>query len=152
MAFPSSNNMASLHDVLSTLRALTGQTKSQTQNAVATMQVQNVDTDFVFQTLNRLNWLISTLNAWKDTPGLDAYATSDLPNYSGTLTTDITAVISAAQACIDWVVTNFPKDSTNVYILAESLNQDGSRTLRQFTPAQTAGFRTVLQALISTIG
>lgn len=152
MTFPSSNNTTSLHDVLSTLRALAGQTKSQMQNAVATMAAQNVDTNFVFGILDKLNWLISTLTAWQGTIGLNAYATEQLPDYAGTLTTDITVVIEAAQACINWVVTNFPKDSTNTYILAESINTDGTRTLRQFTPAQTAGFRTMIQALIATIG
>lgn len=151
MAFPSSNNITSLHDVLSTLRALTGQTKSQAQSAVATMAAQNVDSNFVFQILDRLNWLITTLNAWKNTEGLDAYATADLPTYAGTLTTDATVVIDSAQACINWAVNNFPKDSTNTYILAETLNSDGTRTLRQFTPTQTAGFRTVMQTLIATI-
>lgn len=152
MSFPSSNNATSLAVVLSTMQALCGQTKSQAQSALATMAAQSVDTNFVFQTLDRPNWLISTLTAWQGTAGLNAYATADLPGYTGTLTTDTTAVIDAPQACIDWVVANFPKDSTNSYILAESINSNGTRTLRQFTPAQTAGFRTTIQALIATNG
>lgn len=152
MTFPSSNNTTSLGVILTTLQALAGQTKSQAQNSLAQMQTQNVDTVFVFQLLDRLNWLISTLNAWRTTPGLDAYATADLPGYEGTLTADITAIINAAQACINWVVTSFPKDSTQTYILSESINSDGTRTLRQFTPAQTAGLQTLIQALIATIG
>lgn len=152
MAFPSSNNTTSLGVILTTLQALASQAKSQSQNTVATMQAQSVDTTYVFQVLDRLNWLIATLTAWQGTTGLDAYASAELPGYNGTLTSDITAVINAAQACINWVVANFPKDSTNTYILAESINSDGTRTLRQFTPTQTAGFRTLMQALIATIG
>lgn len=152
MAFPSSVNTTSLHDVLATLRALTGQTRSQAESAVSTMAAQNVDTNFVFGVLDKLNWLITTLTAWQGIIGLDAYATAELPGYGGTLTADITTVVDAAQACINWVVANFPKDSTGTYILAESINSNGTRTLRQFTPAQTAGLRTSLQALVATIG
>lgn len=152
MAFPSSNNTTSLATVLSTLQALAGQTKSQAQNSLVLMQSQSVDTNFVFQLLDRLNWLITTLNTWKNTAGLDVYAADNLPGYSGTLTTDITSVVNAAQACINWVVTNFPKDSTNTYILSETINSDGTRTLRQFTPSQTAGLQTLIQALIASIG
>lgn len=152
MTFPSSNSTSSLGVILSTLQALAGQTKSQAQNSLTLLQTQNVDTIFVFQLLDRLIHIISTLNAWRNTTGLDAYATSELPGYAGTLTADINGIISAAQACINWTVTNFPKDSTQTYILAESLNSDGTRTLRQFTPAQTAGLQTLIQALIATIG
>lgn len=152
MTFPSSNNTTSLATILSTMQALAGQTKSQAQSAHATMAAQSVDTNFIFQTLDRLNWLITTFNAWVSTAGLDAYAAENLPGYSGTLTVDTAAVVSAAQTCIDWVVANFPKDSTNTYILAESVSADGTRVLRQFTPTQTAGFRTTIQALIATIG
>lgn len=152
MTFPSSNNATSLGVILTTLQALAGQTKSQAQSTVATMQAQNVDTSFVFQVLDRLNWLINTLTAWQGTAGLNAYATAEIPGYTGTMTEDITAVVNAAQACINWVITNFPKDSTNTYLLAESINSDGTRSSRQFTPTQTAGFRTLMQALIATIG
>lgn len=152
MTFPSSNNVMSLATVLGTLLALAGQTKSQAESAVATMQAQNVDTKFVWETLDRLHHPINTFTAWQGTPGLNDYATADLPVYTGSLTTDMTAVINAAQACIDWVRTNFPKDSTDVFVLAESINLDGTRTSRQFTPIQTAGYRTAIQALIATIG
>lgn len=152
MTFPSSNNTTSLGVILTTLQALAGQTKSQAQNSLTQLQTQNVDWQFVYELLKRLNWLITTLNAWRNTTGIDAYATAELPGYAGTLSADMTAVINAAQACINWIVANVPKDSTQTYILVEILNSDGTTTLRQFTPAQTAGLQTLIQALIATIG
>jgi len=151
MTLPASSS-TSLQIILQTLQALAAQTKAQAGNALTILQTQNVTTNFVFAFLDQMGALIATLNTWKSTAGLNAYATANLPGYAGTLTTDIDAVIAAGQACITWVVNNFPKDSTNTYILSETLNGDGTRTLRQFTPAQTAGLQTLVQSFIATIG
>ena len=144
--------MTSLQVILESLQALAAQTKAQANNALGVLQTQSVTTVFVFQFLDQMGALISTLNTWKSTAGLDAFATANLPGYSGTLSADINTVITAGQACITWVFNNFPKDSTNTYILSETLNSDGTRTLRQFTPAQTAGLQTLVQSFVSTIG
>lgn len=151
MAFPASTIM-SLPDVLRALQSVAQDIKAQGGNALSSLQNTNVSTTFVFRVLDQLGGLILSLNAWKNTAGLNAYATANLPGYAGTMTNDIATVQSAAQACIDWVVANFPKDSTNTFLLAESLISDGSRTQRTFTPAQTSGLQTLLQALIATIG
>jgi hypothetical protein len=47
-------------------------------------------------------------------------------------------------------VANFP--ASGGFLQAESLNADGSRTQRTFTPTQTAGLQTNLSAFINTIG
>ena len=151
MPFPASS-ITSLPQILAALQALAQQVKYQAGNALITLQTQSVSTNFVFQFLDQMNGLISTLNTWQSTSGLNAYATANLPGYVGTLTADVTAVINSGQACIDWIVANFPKDSTNTWILAEKLNADGTRTQRSFTPTQTAGLQTLLQAFINTIG
>lgn len=151
MALPASSIM-SLPDTLRSIQVTAQSVKAQGGNALISLQTTNVSTNFVFQFLDQVAGLISAMNAWVNTPGLNAYATANLPGYAGTLTSDITTAINAAQACIDWVVTNFPKDSTNTFILAESLNASGSRTPRTFTPAQTAGLQTLLQNFLATIG
>lgn len=151
MSLPASSIVA-LPDVLRAVQSNAQSVKAQAQNALATLQSSNVSTNFVFLFLDQMGGLINTLNSWSSVSGLNAFATANLPGYGGTLTTEIAAVISAAQACIGWVVTNFPKDSTQTYILAETLNSDGTRTQRVFTPAQTAGLQTLLQAFIASIG
>lgn len=152
MTLPPALTKNSLSYALNQVQNYAAQTKDRATSAVAVMAAGPVDTNFVFNLLDALNGLIAGLNAVKNTAGLDAYATSQVPGYAGTMSSDITATINAAQACIDWVVTNFPKDSTASFLLAQSLNADGSRTNRNFTSGQTTGFRTALNNLLATIG
>lgn len=150
MTLPPSLSKNSLTFALNQVQNFAAQAKDRATNAVATMAAGPVDTTFVFSLLDALNGLIANLNAVKNTAGLDAYATAQVPGYAGTMSSDITATIAAAQACIDWVVTNFP--ASNGFLLGHSLNVDGTRVPRSFSSAQTAGFRTALNNLLATIG
>lgn len=151
MALPSATS-AALNQALNQIMATSSDIKVNGGNAVTTLAAGNVDTNYIFLLLDRLRQTIITLNQVKGVAGLNAYATAQLPSYAGAMVADINATISACQACIDSVISTFPKDSTALWVLAESINADGSRTLRQFTPAQTAGLRTALTNLVATIG
>lgn len=122
--------------------------KALAQNALIFMQANPITTPFVFSMLDQLGNVISSLNILKATTGLDAYATAQ--GYVGSLVADCGTCATAAQTCITWIVTNFP--SSGGFLQAEKLNADGSRTPASFTPAQTAGLQTDLQAFINTIG
>ena len=151
MAVPASTQ--ALDQVLENALGLCQQIKAQSGNAIISLQSGNVTTDFIFQCLDQLRWTVSSLTAYGATAGINAFASSALPGYAGTLTTDMSATSMAATNAINWVVANFPTDaSTHTYLLGYILNADGSRTPRTFTPAQTSGFVTLLQNLISTIG
>ena len=126
--------------------------KAQATDALGALQSGNVDTAWVFNAVDIMRNTITNFNRFKNVAGLNTYATEQVSGYAGTMTTDITATIAAVQDCLDWIVANFPKDSTATYLLAFTMAADGSRTPRQFTPAQTAGLQTKLQALIATIG
>lgn len=143
MTLPPSLSKNSLSYALNQVQNYAAQTK-------VVMAAGPVDTNFVFNLLDALNGLIAGLNAVKTTAGLDTYATAQVPGYVGTMTTDITATINAAQSSIDWVVANFP--ASGGFLLGHALNADGTRTSRSFTSAQTAGFRTALNSLLATIG
>jgi len=145
VAFPSSTNSASLGVVLAQLQAMADGIKQKASAAVTVLAANNVNTAYVFSTLDQLSGAIGNMNTYKNVAGLNAYATANIPGYAGTLTTDIASVISACQACIDWVVSH--TSGTLWY----TLNADGTRTMASFTPAQTAGFQTALSALIATI-
>jgi hypothetical protein len=149
MTLPASSSPA-LSTTLQNLQNTAYSIKSQAQNAVVTMQTGNINTTFVFQMLDELNAIIGLLNSASGIAGLNAYATAQCPGYVGTLTTDITATVNAAQAVINWVIANFPNSSG--FLQAYKLNADGSRLPTVFTPAQTTGLVTVLQAFIATIG
>ena len=136
------------HEALTRIRATANNTRVEAEGVLDTTQLSSIDTNGVFRALDQFAFYIASLTSLKATPGLDAYATAQ--GYSGSLVADCTASTAAAQNCIGWVVTNFPTGAGG-FLLAETLNADGSRTLRMFTPAQTAGWRTVLQAFIDTI-
>jgi hypothetical protein len=112
-----------------------------------TLSAGNVTSVFVYQVLDQTRSFISNMQAWAAISGLDAYATGQ--GYPGSMVADVNTAITAAQAMIAWVVNNFP--STGGYLQAETLNADGSRTLRQFTPVQTAGWQTTINNFINTI-
>lgn len=150
MALPGLASSSGLQTALQAVQSTAYATKSQAQNYLAAIQAGPVTADAIFQSITQIRQMIATLQQYQSIAGLNAYATAQLPGYAGTLTTDIAATISAAQAVITWVVTNFPKDSGG-FAQAHTLNADGSLTSAVFTSAQLAGLQTVLQALIATI-
>jgi hypothetical protein len=152
MALPAGGTSGqALSVVLSTLQSSASAAKGAAQSYLATLQGGTVDTAFIFNILDAARGFIATMNVYSGVTGLNAYATSTVSGYAGTLTTDITASIAAAQAVINWVIANFPKDSTVTWLLAYKLNADGTRTANTFTTAQTAGLQTLIQSFIATI-
>lgn len=69
-------------------------------------------------------------------------------------TAAVQAVIDAIDNVIEWVVANFPKNTgtTPLYILKDTLNADGSVSVRSFTPTQTAPLCVGLQKIVDAIG
>lgn len=149
MSIPASTD--SLAIALDQVRSIAAGIKNQGNTAIATLQGSSVSTDWVFALLDALRNVVSTLNALKTTQGLDAYASAQWPSYTGTLSADIGTVATNATNCISWVTINFPVDSGG-FLMGYTLNADGSRTARQFTPAQTTGLVTSLQTLVNSIG
>lgn len=122
--------------------------KQQANVYLNNLQAGNVPTNFVYQALDQTRNFITNMQGWQNVSGLDAYATSQ--GYSGSMAADVGTCVTAAQAVIAWVVNNFPTQGG--FLQAESLNADGSRTQRQFTTAQTAGWQTAISNFIGTIG
>jgi len=146
MALQSSNAMLA-GEAYAAIRSNAAGWKAQAQNANISLASGSVTSDFVFRMLDQLGAAIAALNLWKAVAGLDVHATGQ--GYTGTMSTDCTSSVTAAQSCIAWVVTNFPNSAG--FLQSHSLNADGSRTPRSFTPAQTAGLQTALTGFIATI-
>jgi hypothetical protein len=146
MTLQSSNTMLA-GEAYAAIRANAAGWKAQAQNANASLAAGSINTDFVFRMLDQLNTIIVSLNLWKAVSGLDTYATGQ--GYTGTMSTDCTATVTAAQTCIYWVVTNFP--TSGGFLQDYSLNADGTRTPRSFTSVQTAGLQTNLTSFVATI-
>jgi hypothetical protein len=146
MALQTQNSGLSPSDAYNNIRGVAANAKAQAANALTTL-AGTVDTSFIFPMLDQLRGFIASINTWKAIAGLDSYATAQ--GYTGSLNADCTTATNAAQGCITWVFTNFP--TSGGFLQAETLNADGSRTLRTFTTAQTAGLQTALQSFVQTI-
>jgi carboxypeptidase C (cathepsin A) len=145
MALQSSNTMLA-GEAYAAIRSNAAAWKSQAQNANVTL-AGTVNSDYIFQMLDQLGGASAALNTWKAVAGLDAYATAQ--GYTGTMSTDCASSVTSAQACIAWVVANFPAASG--FLQSHVLNANGSRLPRSFTTAQTAGLQTALTSFIATI-
>lgn len=149
MTLPTTSMLSS---VILQIENAAGSAKVQAQGAALKLQSGNVDSIWVMNFLDQIRAIIDQIDKAAAVPGLAAYASANIPNYSGDLVADLNTTRTAAAACITWIVNNFPKDSASGYSLALIINADGSRTSRQFTPAQTVGLQTALNNFIATIG
>lgn len=125
--------------------------KSQCNNYITRLQNNNVSADEIFNALQTaVNWGNNLANL-RSVPNLDTTAQSMISGYSGSLSADTLAVGNAIQGVINWVINNVPKDA-NSFVLCYTWNVDGTRTVRTFIPALTAGLVTALQGVQATIG
>lgn len=136
-------------DAYNAIRGFAQTAKNVAQNTLAALQAGPVNTAFAFTMIDQLNVFIGNVTTWKSVTGLDAYATAQ--GYQGTMSADCTTAINAAQACVNWMVANFPAE-VDGYIKAYKFNvADGTRLPNSFTSVQTAGLQTSLQSFIATI-
>ena len=89
------------------------------------------------------------LNAAKAVPGIAEYARleKNLPGLD--VVVEFNSVVAGIDDVTAWIDANFPKDGGG-FLLAQTLGAS-SPVDRTFTPAQTATFRTVLDALVARI-
>src|SRR5258705_13971153 len=126
MALQTSNTMLA-GEAYRAIRDNAASWKAQAQNANISL-AGTVSADFIFRMLDQLGGAITALNQWKAVANLDTYATGQ--GYSGTMSADCSATVTAAQNCISWVTANFP--SSEGFLQSHTLNADGSRTPRTF--------------------
>ena len=123
--------------------------KQQAQGAV-TMLASNVTANQVFQIVDNLRSPLQIFAQVAAIPGITAYAQAQFNDPTYDVATEFTGMVNAVSAVVSWVVTNFPKDSGG-FAQAYTLAADGSRTAAVFTPAQTTGLTTAINAVISSI-
>jgi hypothetical protein len=81
-------------------------------------------------------------------PGIGQWAQDRDGGESYNVAAEFTAVNNAIDSCGAWVVSNFP--ASGGYIQKDQLGAGGV-TVRTFSSAATAGFRTELDALLATL-
>ncbi len=123
--------------------------KQRAQSAVATL-ASNVNATQVFQILDDIRSQLTVFNQVAAIPGIGGYAQAQFNDNTYNVATEFSAMVAAVQGVVDWTVTNFPKGAGG-FLQAYTINADGSRTAAVFTPAQTAGLTTALNAVIASI-
>ena len=154
MAFPSSTGtiQSDLSDAWTSARQASGQIKTRATSVRAACAAGNVGSSLILDFITFLFSNRTTLAASAATPGIAAYAQTAINNPALVVATEFNNMMAAIDACIAWVLANFPKD-VNGFLLAVTFQGDSSGRVvdRQFTPTDTAGFRTVLDTLIASI-
>lgn len=121
-----------------------------TQASVALAVAPN-SANAIIQVMTMAKSSIEVFDDVATTPGLAQYARDQEDDPAYDVVAEFVAMRGAAIAVRDWVITNFPT-SAGGFIEKDTLTADGSITVRQFTPAQTAGLQAALDALVAAIG
>lgn len=146
MAYPT----ISLRDALSDVDRSAKRVKAFCQARRAEMAAGNVVSTTIFEVFIQLRQERAIMAAAAATPGIGPYAQAEKNNPTLDVVAEFTAMTGAIDGCIAWINTNFPKQGGSGYLLAQTLGPEGPVD-RQFTPAETAGLRTQLDAVIAAI-
>lgn len=154
VAFPSSTGtrQQSLVQALATLRGVAGQIKYRSSTLNAACLAGNVGSGALLDYAVFLADAKLSLQAASSVTGIAAYAQEQIGDATFDIVASYTDMMAQINATTAWFIANFSKDG-NGFLLAKSFDpaNNGRTQDRQFTPAQTAGLRTVLDALIATI-
>ena len=104
----------------------------------------------IFQFVDNLRATLQAMGTAAATPGLAAYAQTQISQPTYDPVADYNALVADLNAIIAWVTTNFPKD-VGGFVQAYTLNADGSRTPATFTSAQTAGLVTLINTALTQL-
>ncbi|MBK8909225.1 MAG: hypothetical protein IPM60_15495 [Rhodospirillales bacterium] len=148
MAYPASTQ--ALADALASVDRTALRLKQFAQDAKALMAAQNVSGNQLLQIMSEMKSALETWATARAIPGIAAYVRDQKGDQALDLVAEVGAMITAAEQVRDAIIAGFP--AHDGYILKDQLGTDGAITVRQFTPAQTAGLRGHLDALIATIG
>lgn len=150
MAFPASSG--ALSDVLERACRVALSMKAQAQRARDRMAVGNVPSSTILDMDIVLRGFKTELQDAAATPGIVDYAQGQLGDGTLDVAAEFSAMIAGIDDTVAWIRASFPVGSGQAagYLLARTWGADGPVD-RQFTPTQTEGLRTQLDALIATV-
>lgn len=108
-----------------------------------------VSANAVIQIMSSMKSSIEVWDTVSALPGLVQYARDQEDDQTYDVVAEFLAMKAAAEAVRDWVINNFPTAAG--FIQKDTLELDGAITVRQFTPAQTAGLQTTLATLAAAV-
>lgn len=146
MAFKASNVVP--QNAYALVKGAAVQLKLNANAFISQLAANNATYEFlrdIYRTLDRAKGQFTTLAA---TPGLADYAKTQENDATYDVVAEFTAMQSAITTAMAWMENNVPLNVTVKPITSWDDTQMISTT---FTPAQTSGLRTVLNAVVSTI-
>ncbi len=114
------------------------------------MAAGSVSANAVVQVLGRMKDSITLWAQVTAMPGIAAYARNEEDDVGYDIVAEFLAMDIEARGTRDWILTNFPT-AVSGEILKDTMEVNGDITVRQFTPAETAGLQSALGLLIATI-
>jgi hypothetical protein len=154
MAFPSSSGtkQENLASAWSIARNAAGGIKQRAESLKTSSAAGPIPAASVLDLLTYLADQKLVLSRVAGLTGIAAYAQEQVGDPALNVATEYSNMIAAVDAVRDWVLANFPKDGSGYLLVTQFAGDNSGRTVsRQFSSAETAGLRTVLDALIATI-
>jgi hypothetical protein len=154
MPFPSNSGTTqiSLSDAWTLTRSYMNLIKTNTQQLRTASETGNVNAEYILTYATKLIDYKVELQKTVNVTGLAAYAQEQINNPTINIVTEYNAVIQALDSVVAWIINNMPKDQDGYLLITQFAAQNNGRTTsRSFAPAQTAGLRTTLDSLLSTI-
>lgn len=153
MPFPASNGTSvplTLDVAWASARAAASQIQAQCATLSAQIGTGTVSSQSITNVATVLAGLNVQLTTYAAVPGIVAYAQAQVNNPSLDVAGAFNAMQTALVAAVTWIVTNFPKDSSN-FLQCLTFNAQGLLVWSTFTQAQLSGLATLLTALSATI-
>jgi hypothetical protein len=123
--------------------------KNYAQSFSSALAENNQSGDLIENVMVQMKRVIDLWNTTTSMPGMAQYARDQADDQAYDVVAEFNTMRNAAITVRDWIINNFP--SAGGFIQKDTYEADGSITVRQFTPAQTAGLRTVLDSLVNAI-
>lgn len=150
MAFPSSNT-DDLKSAWEAVRNAAGNVKRDSTRVSTDSAAGNVPAALIVRYVEALASANDDFARYTAVPGLVAYVREQINDPAIDIVAEYQTMLAQINAVRGWIIANFPKDAGG-FLLYHSFGADGRIVQRTLTPAQTAGLRTQLAALIATIG
>lgn len=148
MAFRATNQIP--EQGLARAKALAVRTRDYCQSRSTQFAAGGVNSDNVLATFHDLRRARDELDQVKAIPGIADYAKAQENDAGYDVAAEFAALVTAVEAVMTEIQTSFPVDA-NGYLLEKQWAPDGTYTFRQFSAAQLATAKTLLDAVVAQV-
>ncbi len=148
MPFPSQTDTQATG--LARAQRLAGEVRRLAIDAAAQMSSGAVSANLITNVYSKLVKTKQEFAAIASLPGIGQYAKDQFNDTGLDIGAEFTAMLAAIDGAISRIATDFPKEDVTGYILKDKLDAGGV-SVRTFSSVATAGIRTELDNIVSTI-